>query len=115
MAVDWLASVDVIATWLPTTLRSYPELAIFLALAIGFVIGPIKLGGFSLGNVTATLLAAVAIGQLQISISGNVKATFFILFIFAIGYGVGPQFVSGLTHGFIAIGHQNTFMLQLRS
>ena len=39
--------------------------------------------------MTATLLAAVAIGQLGIS-------TFFILFIFAVGYGVGPQFVRGL-------------------
>ena len=46
--------------------------------------------------MTATLLAAVAIGQLGIAISPNVKSTFFILFIFAVGYGVGPQFVRGL-------------------
>ena len=81
--------------WLVTTMRSYPELAIFLALAIGFTVGPLKLAGFSLGNVTATLIAAVIIGQLGITISPNVKAAFFIMFIFAIGYGVGPQFVSG--------------------
>ena len=84
------------AEWLVATLRGYPELAIFLALCIGFVVGPWKLAGFSLGNVTATLLAAVAIGQLGITISPNVKSTFFILFIFAVGYGVGPQFVRGL-------------------
>ncbi|KAB1072335.1 aspartate-alanine antiporter [Methylobacterium planeticum] len=83
--------------WFVGTLRNYPELAIFLSLAIGFAIGPRKLAGFSLGNVTATLLAAVAIGQLGIAVSPNVKAAFFILFIFAIGYGVGPQFMSGLT------------------
>lgn len=83
--------------WLVRTLQTYPELAIFLSLAIGFAIGPRKIAGFSLGNVTATLLAAVAIGQLGIAISPNVKSTFFILFIFAVGYGVGPQFVSGLT------------------
>src|SRR5262249_2281989 len=82
--------------WVVTTLRSYPELAIFLSLAIGFLIGPIKVKGFNLGNVTATLLAAVLIGQLGITISPNVKSTFFILFLFAIGYGVGPQFVAGL-------------------
>ena len=40
--------------WLVSTLRAYPELAIFLALAIGFWIGPKKVAGFSLGNVTAT-------------------------------------------------------------
>lgn len=83
-------------TWFVATLRSYPELAIFLSLAIGFLIGPLKFAGFNLGNVTATLLAAVIIGQLGITISPNVKSAFFILFIFAIGYGVGPQFVSGL-------------------
>lgn len=81
--------------WFVATLRSYPELAIFLALAIGFTVGPLKFAGFSLGNVTATLIAAVIIGQLGITVSPNVKAAFFIMFIFAIGYGVGPQFVSG--------------------
>jgi putative transport protein len=82
--------------WIVDTLRSYPELAIFLALAIGFWIGPKKLAGFSLGNVTATLLAAVAIGQLGIVVSGPLKSTFFLLFLFAVGYGVGPQFFRGL-------------------
>ena len=71
--------------WFVATLRSYPELAIFLSLAIGFWIGPKKLGGFSLGNVTATLLAAVAIGQLAITVSPNVKSIFFLLFLFAVG------------------------------
>ena len=52
--------------WLGATLRTYPELAIFLALGVGFWIGPKKLRGFNLGAVTATLLAAVAIGQLAL-------------------------------------------------
>ena len=82
--------------WFVSTLRAYPELAIFFALAIGFWIGPIKVAGFSLGNVTATLLAAVVIGQLAITISPNVKSVFFLLFLFAVGYGVGPQFFQGL-------------------
>jgi putative transport protein len=84
-------------SWIVATLRSYPELAIFLALAIGFWIGPKKLGGFSLGSVTATLLAAVAIGQLGIAVPGPIKSTFFVLFLFAVGYGVGPQFFAGLS------------------
>jgi putative transport protein len=82
--------------WIVETLRSYPELAIFLALAVGFVVGPKKLAGFSLGNVTATLLAAVAIGQLGMTVPGPIKSTFFLLFLFAVGYGVGPQFFRGL-------------------
>ena len=84
-------------SWITGTLRAYPELAIFLALAIGFWIGPKKLAGFSLGGVTATLLAAVAIGQLGIAVPGPIKSTFFLLFLFAVGYGVGPQFFRGLS------------------
>ena len=80
-----------------TTLRSYPELAIFAALAIGYRVGVIKLGGFSLGTVTGTLLAAILIGQLGIDISANVKSIFFIMFLFAVGYGVGPQFIRGVS------------------
>jgi putative transport protein len=82
--------------WFVTTLLTYPQLAIFLALGIGFLMGPIKLGSFNLGNVTATLLAGVVIGQLGIELSADVKSTFFILFLFAVGFGVGPQFVRGL-------------------
>lgn len=83
--------------WLVTTLRTYPELSIFIALAVGFWIGPKKIAGFNLGNVTATLLAAVAIGQLGIEIPGPIKSAFFMLFLFAVGYGVGPQFFAGLS------------------
>ncbi len=79
-----------------TTLRGSPELAIFASLAIGYWIGVIKLGSFSLGTVTGTLLAALLIGQLGIVVSPNVKSIFFIMFLFAVGYGVGPQFVRGI-------------------
>jgi putative transport protein len=82
--------------WIVATLRSYPELAIFLALAVGFWIGPKKLVGFNLGNVTATLLAAIVIGQVGIAVPGPIKSTFFLMFLFAVGYGVGPQFFRGL-------------------
>src|SRR6476660_7371774 len=82
--------------WLFNTLRAYPEIAIFLALSIGFYVGGLKIGKFSLGNVTGVLLAGVLIGQLKITISPNVKAVFFLMFLFAVGYGVGPQFFRGL-------------------
>ena len=55
-----------------------------------------KFGSFSLGAVTGTLIAGVLIGQLGIEISSQVKSIFFIMFLFAVGYGVGPQFVRGV-------------------
>ena len=36
--------------------RSYPEMAIFLTLGIGFWIGSLKYKNFSLGTVTSVLL-----------------------------------------------------------
>jgi len=82
--------------WFTTTLRSYPEIALFLSLAIGYYVGSFSYRGFALGAVTSTLLAAILIGQLGITISPNVKSVFFLMFLFAIGYGVGPQFVRGI-------------------
>jgi putative transport protein len=82
--------------WIVETLRRYPEIAIYLALAGGFFIGPRKIGKFSLGNVTGVLLVGVLIGQLQITISPHVKSVFFLMFLFAVGYGVGPQFFRGI-------------------
>jgi putative transport protein len=79
-----------------TSLREHPELAIFLTLAIGFVIGRIKIGTFKFGNVLGTLIAGVLIGQLDIKVDATVKAVFFSLFLFATGYKVGPQFFRGL-------------------
>ena len=77
-------------------LREHPELAIFLTLAVGFILGRIRLGSFRLGNVVGTLLAGVLIGQLDIPVSPLVKVVFFDLFLFATGYKVGPQFIRGL-------------------
>jgi putative transport protein len=83
-------------TWFATTLRQYPEIAIFLVLALGYYFGKFTFKGIGLGSVTATLLAGVLIGQLGITISQPLKATVFLMFLFAVGYGVGPQFVRGV-------------------
>ena len=82
--------------WFFQTLRTYPEIAIFLSLALGYYFGSFTYKGLGLGAVTATLIAAVVIGQIGITISGPLKPTFFLMFLFAIGYGVGPQFVRGI-------------------
>jgi putative transport protein len=82
--------------WIVKTFQQYPELAIFLTLALGYWIGNIKVGKFNLGAVTGVLLAGVLIGQMHIIISPNVKSVFFLMFLFAVGYAVGPQFFRGL-------------------
>ncbi len=82
--------------WLIETLRLYPEIAIFLTLALGYYFGKFSFKGIGLGAVTATLLAGVLIGQIGITISPPLKATVFLMFLFAVGYGVGPQFVRGV-------------------
>jgi putative transport protein len=85
-----------IGAWFAATLKQYPEIAIFLTLAIGYFFGKFTFKGIGLGSVTATLLAGVLIGQLGITISQPLKAFVFLLFLFAVGYGVGPQFVRGI-------------------
>ena len=81
------------------TLRAHPEVTFFLVLGIGYVLGKIKLGGFTLGAVTGTLLAGVAVGQLGLHVSGEVKQAFFLLFLFSIGFRTEPQFFRGLKSG----------------
>src|SRR5205807_2719386 len=82
--------------WFFTTLKTYPEIAIFLALALGYYFGKFTYKGIGLGSVTATLIAAVVIGQIGITVNQPLKAFSFLLFLFAVGYGVGPQFVRGI-------------------
>lgn len=82
--------------WVFNILRKSPELAIFLVLALGYWLGSIKIGKFSLGTVTGVLVAGIIVGQLQIVIGGPIKSMFFLFFLFAVGYSVGPQFVRGV-------------------
>ena len=42
--------------WFFQTLRSYPEIAIFLSLALGYYFGSFTYKGLGLGAVTATLI-----------------------------------------------------------
>lgn len=82
--------------WLVETFRNNPAIPIFLTLGLGFYLGSLKFKGFSLGNVTAVLLVGVLVGQMDIQIPGPIKNVFFLIFLFAIGYSVGPQFFRAL-------------------
>lgn len=84
--------------WLQETLRLHPEIALFVTVAIAYPVGLLKFRGFGLGTVTATLLVGILVGQFGVQISPNVEGVFFFLFLFAVGYSVGPQFVRGIAH-----------------
>ena len=83
-------------TWLQGILQAHPEIAFFLVLGLGYLLGKLSLGGFKLGAVTGTLLAGVIVGQLGVTLPNEVKQCFFLLFLFAIGFRTGPQFFRGL-------------------
>jgi putative transport protein len=76
--------------------RAYPQIAVFLAIATGYFIGRIKIFGFNFGSTAGVLIAALVIGQMNIPVPSLLKAVAFALFIFTIGYKVGPQFFGSL-------------------
>ncbi len=84
------------STYLHMFFAAAPLAAIALSVALGYLLGKLRIGTFVLGPVAATLLVAIALGQVGVKISGDVKTLAFALFIYALGYMIGPQFVSGL-------------------
>lgn len=77
-------------------LRSNPEIAVFLAIASGVLIGRIQLGSFHLGSVAGALLMGLIIGQIGLEVPHELKSVFFVLFIYAVGFKSGPEFFSCL-------------------
>ncbi|MBQ4132340.1 MAG: aspartate-alanine antiporter [Desulfovibrionaceae bacterium] len=73
-----------------------PEIALFLSLALGYLIGKVSFGKFQLGGVAGSLLAAVALSQFDVHINDTVKSILFALFIFAVGYTSGATFFRSL-------------------
>src|SRR3984957_20765456 len=80
--------------WLQQFLVRYPELALFLFIAGGYLIGSFRTGTFSLGPVTGALFAGLLVGNFaHVPVSSMTKSFLFLLFLFGVGYSVGPQFV----------------------
>ncbi|VVE45779.1 aspartate-alanine antiporter [Pandoraea terrigena] len=75
---------------------SQPLLALFVTIALGYLVGKIKIGSFVLGGIAGTLLVGVIIGQLDVNIDSGIKNIFFALFIYAVGFQGGPQFFHAL-------------------
>ncbi len=82
--------------WFLETFRHTPALAVFLTIGVGFLIGKIKIKGFSLGTVTSVLIVGVLVGQMNVDVGGPLKTFSFMLFLFCIGYSVGPQFFKSM-------------------
>ena len=80
-------------------LRSAPEIAVFLAISLGVVIGRIRLGSFHLGSVAGALLMGLIIGQIGLEVPHVLKSVFFVLFIYAVGFKSGPEFFGSLNRG----------------
>ncbi|WP_220718440.1 aspartate:alanine exchanger family transporter [Agarivorans litoreus] len=100
--------------WALSYLAENPFAYLFLTLAIGYPIGRITVGGICLGATAGTLvtgiliaLASSALYGITYNIPGLVEDIFLMLFMYALGMRVGPQFFSGLARGgvdFLVIG-----------
>jgi len=79
--------------WLAKLFTKYPEMGVYLAVGIGYLIGRLKVRGVGLGVVTGSLLGGILIGNsFHVPVSDQAKAIVFLLFLFGIGYSVGPSF-----------------------
>jgi aspartate-alanine antiporter len=82
--------------WLHHLFARSPEIALFLSLAVGYYVGKIQFGKFQLGGVAGSLLVAVLVSQVGVTVDPGVKSVLFALFIYAVGYESGPQFFNSL-------------------
>ncbi len=83
--------------WLAANFTKYPELPVFLVVGVGYWIGGLKFRGFGLGPVTCSLLTGVLVGYFfQVPVSETAKSILFMLFLFSIGYSVGPKFFQAM-------------------
>jgi len=94
--------------WLAPFFEKNGELAVFLAIGLGYWIGNLKIRGVGIGPVTGSLLAGVLLGNFwHVPVSDTAKSLLFLLFMYGIGYSAGPGFVRGIREGgwrWVALG-----------
>jgi putative transport protein len=78
-------------------LGTQPILDVFLAIGLGYLVGQIRIGGFSLG-VGAVLFVGLAIGAFapKASIVGPIGLVGLIMFLYGIGILYGREFFEGM-------------------
>jgi putative transport protein len=86
-------------SWLVTSLRDHPEIAIFLVIGVGHAVGRIRICSFRLNAVVGVLLVGMVAGTLGLQVVPGLEWCFLVLFLFAVGYQSGPQFFEGLRRG----------------
>lgn len=80
--------------------KDNPELVLFASLALGYLVGKLRVGPLTLGGICGTLIVSLLLGAwTKAQVSDDVKTVFFALFIFALGYLAGPQFFRNLNRG----------------
>ena len=89
-------------------LKQQPVLTLFIIIGFGYLIGNIRLGGFSLGPVAGVLFAGLFFGHFGFRMSPGAQSVGFALFIFSVGYQAGPRFfdvlrTDGLKYFFLAL------------
>jgi len=77
-------------------LHGQPVLTLFLILGMGYLIGGIRIGSFSLGPVAGVLFAGLFLGHFDFLMSPGAQSVGFALFIFSVGYQAGPRFLEVL-------------------
>jgi len=78
-------------------LHGFPALCLFLSILLGAFIGRFHVKGVGFGGVVGTLIAGILIGIVaKPELPDLLRWAFFYLFLFAIGYSVGPQFFGSL-------------------
>src|SRR4051812_22048314 len=78
-------------------LHDFPALCLFVSILLGTIIGRFHFKGVGFGSVVGTLIAGIVIGIVaKPELPDLLRWTFFYLFLFSIGYSVGPQFFGSL-------------------
>ena len=87
-------------------LHEFPALCLFLSILLGAIIGRFHFKGVGFGAVVGTLIAGIVIGILaKPELPDLLRWAFFYLFLFSIGYSVGPQFFGSLKKDAAAADH----------
>ncbi|NRA21075.1 MAG: transporter [Oceanospirillaceae bacterium] len=87
-------------------LDKQPIVFLLLAMALGYPLGKLSLKGVSLGPTAGTLVVGLAFSiaasagfGITYAIPGILSSVFLLLFMYALGLKVGPQFFAGLKSG----------------
>lgn len=84
--------------WISDVAARAPEVFLFVAVALGTVLGRFRIRGIPIGATACILVVAVVLGQFgTISIPPVLKSILFGFFVFTIGYRSGPGFFASLS------------------